>query len=240
MDNKRLKDLCRRGEQADQMIQNGRTTDALKILTELKADFEKKGDFDSYLAAKLTLSLMLCYVKLGDFKNAYSIWNANLEDSLHGIGIYALESAQTTVEDMIAYDMLCAFLHSIGDSDNASRGKAVNQYLSRVCEHALDEGDRSTTRMALSNWKQHLREVFGSSLPLEHAKPLIQFEKTLGETVKPTIINFPASSSWEKPRDFLEMSYFGSLDEHTKPDDGPSGNSKSGGAHRSPRKKKAS
>lgn len=206
MDRKRLHELCVEGEKADQFLNEGRAREALKILVDIKKDLEKKGDFDSYIAAKVTLSLLRCYVKLGDFKNAYAIWNANLENSLHGIGIYSLESAQTTVPDMLAYDMLCAFLHTLGDSDKNAAAAAVNQYLSRVCEHALEHGDRSVMRMALSNWKSHLREIYGSSLPLEYAKPLIKFEKTLGDTVKPQAIDFPKSSSWEKPRDFLEMS----------------------------------
>lgn len=206
MDRKRLQELCERGEKADQLLNEGNAREALKAFTEIKKDLEKKGDFDSYLAAKLTLSLLRCHVKVGDFKNAYSVWNANLEDSLLGIGIYSLESAQTTVTDMITYDMLCAFLHTLGEADKTTTAAAVNQYLSRVCEHALEHGDRATMRMALSNWKSHMREIFGSSLPIEYAKPLIKFEKTLGDTVKPMSIDFPKASPWEKPRDFLEMS----------------------------------
>lgn len=206
MDRKRLQELCTLGEKADQVLNEGRAREALKLFNDIKKDLEKKGDFDSYIAAKITLSLLRCYVKLGDFKHAYAIWNANLEESLHGIGIYSLESAQTTVADMLTYDMLCAFLHTLGDSDRTATASAVNQYLSRVCEHALEHGDRVTMRMALSNWKTHLREIFGSSLPIDYAKPLIKFEKTLGDTVKPQPIDFPKPSSWEKPRDFLEMS----------------------------------
>jgi len=206
MDQKRLDQICERGEKADQLLTEGRTRDALKAFNEIVKDLEKKGDYDSYLAAKVTLSLLRCYIKLGDFKKAYAVWNANLEESLQGIGIYSLESAQTTVPDMITYDMLCAFLHTLGDSGKEPTASAVNQYLSRVCEHALEHGDRSVMRTALSNWKQHLRDIFGATVPGDYAKPLIKFEKMLGDTVKPQALEFPKTSVWEKPRDFLEMS----------------------------------
>lgn len=211
MNRKRLSELCEQGERADRLLKEGRARDALKAFQELCTDLEKEGDFDSYIAAKVTLGLLHCHVKLGDFKSAYKVWNANLEESLHGIGIYALESAQTTVRDMIAYDMLCAFLHTLSDSDKTAAGAAVNTYLSRVCEQALEEGDRATMRLAVSNWKQHLREIFGSPLPISAAQPLIAFEKSLGEVVKPQTIDFPYGSQWEKPRDFLEMSRFAEI-----------------------------
>jgi hypothetical protein len=216
MDQKRLAQICERGEKADQLLTEGRTRDALKAFTEIVKDLEKKGDYDSYLAAKVTLSLLRCHIKLGDFKRAYAVWNANLEESLQGIGIYSLESAQTTVPDMITYDMLCAFLHTLGDSEKAANASAVNQYLSRVCEHALEHGDRSIMRTALSNWKQHLRDIFGATVPGEYAKPLIKFEKLLGDVVRPQAIDFPKTSAWEKPRDFLEMSRL-SNDKSSKP-----------------------
>jgi hypothetical protein len=208
MDKKRFEDLCSQGEKADKHLKEGRTTEALKAFAGLCQDLEKKGDYDSFLAAKVTLGLLRCYVKLGDFKTAYTIWNASLEESLHGIGIYALESAQTTVKDMLSYDMICAFLHTLADSPKGEAASAVNQYLSRVCEQTTEEGDRSTMKMAVSNWKHHLREIYGASIPLELAKPLIHFEKTIGETVKPQPIDFPTGAPWEKPKDFLEMSRF--------------------------------
>lgn len=211
MDQARLKDLCVRGEKADVFLKEGRAREALKLYGEISVDLEKKGDFDSFLAAKVTLGILRCYVKLGDFKAAYTVWNANLEESIHGIGIYALESAQTAIKDLIAYDMVCAFLHSLADSDKKAASSAVNQYLSRVCEHAVEEGDRGIMGLALSNWKQHFREIFGSSIPLGAAKSLISYEKVYGDTVKPQAIDFPSGSSWEKPRDFLEMSRFTEL-----------------------------
>lgn len=217
MDKKRFEDICHRGEKAEQHLKEGRTRDAQKLFREMAVDLEKTGDFDSYLAAKVTLGELRCYVKLGDFKNAYAVWNASLEDSLHGIGIYALESAQTTLKDMIAYDMVCAFLHTLADAPKNEAAAAVNTYLSRVCEQALEEGDRATMKLSISNWKHHLRDIYGASIPIDFAKPLIKFEQSLGDAVKPQTIDFPTGSAWEKPRDFLEMSRFTEIKKVKRP-----------------------
>ena len=206
MEKRRLEELCARGEKAEELIREGRVREAFAEFKALGQDLEKKGDFDSYFAAKVTLAELRCLVKLGDFKNAYQIWNSSLEDSLHGIGIYALESAQTTLKDMVAYDMICAFLHTLGDADKKTAGAAVNQYLSRVCEHAIEDGDRLLMKNALSNWKQHLRAIFSGSIPHRIAEPLILHEKSFGESVRPLSLEFPAGSGWERPTDFLEMS----------------------------------
>ncbi len=206
MQKQRLEEVCQLGERADELLIRGQARDALKKFQEIVTTLEKTGDLDSYVAARVTLSVLRCHLKLGDFKGAFGVWNASLEDSLYGVGIYALESAQTTVKDMIAYDMICAFLHTLADHEKNEAAAAVNQYLSRVCEYAVEAGDRTTMRLALNNWKQHLREVFGGTIPLEFAKTLIAFEKDFAEPVKPQPIEFPLPTSWEKPNDFREMS----------------------------------
>lgn len=208
MDKKRLDHLCHRGEKAETLLAEGNAREALKNFRELISDLESKGDFDSYFAAKSTLGLMRCLVKLGEFKEAYKIWNSSLEESLFGIGIYSLESAQTTLQDMLSYDMICAFLHTLGETDKKTAAAAVNQYLSRVCEQAFDDGNRTVMKMALSNWKQHLRSIFGGTIPHRIAEPLIQNERKFGEPVRPQPLDFPAGSGWERPSDFLEISKF--------------------------------
>ncbi|MES2856871.1 MAG: hypothetical protein V4692_13465 [Bdellovibrionota bacterium] len=216
MDKQKLEEFCRSGERADTYLRQGRPRDALKTYLEMMGNLESGGQLDSYLVAKITLGVLRCHVKLGDFKTAFSVWNADLDEGLYGIGIYALESAQTTVHDMITYDMICGFLHTLAEADSNESAKAVNQYLSRVCEHAIEEADRATLRMALSNWKQHLRDIFRTSLPHDIAKPLIHFERQLGEVVKPSPIDFPLPTPWEKPHDFMEMSRVVQMKSKTK------------------------
>lgn len=206
MDNARLEEFCRAGERADTYLRQGRAREALKVYNEMISKLEKTNDVDSYLLAKLTLGVLRCHVKLADFKSAFQVWNANIEDGFFGLGIYALESAQTTVNDMITYDMLCGFLHTLADAKPTEAGAAVNTYMSRVCEHCVDEADKRTLRMALSNWKQHLKDIFPTSIPHDYALALIKFEKELGEPVRPEPIDFPYPTAWEKPADFREMS----------------------------------
>jgi hypothetical protein len=206
MDSKRLEEYCRLGEQADTDLRRGRPTEALKTYNEIVSRLEKTGDVDSYLFAKVTLGVLRCYVKQGDFKNAFQIWNAGIDDGTYGVGIDALESAQTTVQDMITYDMLCGFLHTLAVANKVDAARAVNQYLSRVCEHAVESNDHIVLQQALNNWKHHLRDVFKGSIPHEFAVSLIHFEKVYGQAVKPSNIDFPMPAPWEKPSDFREMS----------------------------------
>jgi tetratricopeptide (TPR) repeat protein len=204
---RKLSELCAAGEQADALLSEGKAREALKEYQKLVRDLETNRDIDSYLIAKATLGTLRCYVKLGDFKSAYSVWNAAIDEGVYGIGIYALENAQTTVHDLLIYDMLCAFLHTLGDVEKKEAARAVNQYLSRVCEQAIEDGDRVTLRMAVNNWKHHLKSIFGGPIPLDSTRSLIHFEKTIGDTVKPQPIEFPKPSPWEKPEDFREMSH---------------------------------
>ena len=216
MNLQRLENYCRSGERADTHLRQGRARDALKIYSEMTTAIQADGEIDSYLLAKVTLGVLRCHVKLSDYKSAFSVWNASLNEGLYGIGIYALENAQTTVQDMLTYDMLCAFLHTLAAADKNESASAVNQYLSRVCEHAIDEGDRKVLSLALSNWKQHLREIFATSIPHEFAVPLIKFERELASTVAPQPIDFPWPTPWEKPTDFQEMSRVIQMKAHPK------------------------
>jgi tetratricopeptide (TPR) repeat protein len=206
MTDAQLERFCKAGAQADHALAQGSYRDALAAYKMILSDIEKTGQLDSYLLAKVTLGSLRCHIKLGEFQKAIEIWNAHMDESLYGIGIYALENAQTKIEDLIVYDMLCAFLHSMVDGDKHQTAKAVNLYLSRVCEHAEEIGERALMVQALANWKSHLKEIYGGSIPHESAQELIRFEQAFGETVKPRPIDFPLPSSWERPNSFRETS----------------------------------
>lgn len=201
-----LEKFCADGASADQALAKGDFKTALKMYKSIINEVEKTGQLDSYLLAKVTLGTLRCHVKLGDFQEAIEVWNAHMDQSLYGIGVYALENAQTKIEDLIVYDMICAFLHTMVDGDKAQAAKAVNLYLSRVCEHSLESGERALMVQALANWKAHLKEIFGGSIPQPAAGSLIQFERQFGEVVKPRPIDFPLPSTWERPQNFRETS----------------------------------
>lgn len=201
-----LEKFCALGAKADLAVQKNEFRPALELYRAILDAVERTGQLDSYLLAKVTLGALRCHVKLGEFQEAIEIWNAHMDDSLYGIGVYALENAQTKIEDLIAYDMICAFLHTMVDGDRTPAAKAVNLYLSRVCEHAFESGDRTLCAQALSNWKAHLKEIYSGSIPQNAANTLITFERRFGETVKPRNIDFPMPASWEKPSGFRETS----------------------------------
>lgn len=201
-----LEKFCQAGANADASLAKGNYREALKAYSTILSDVEKTGQLDSYLLAKVTLGTLRCHVKLAEFHAAVEIWNAHMDESLYGIGVYALENAQTKIGDLLVYDMLCAFLHTRVDGEKVQTAKAVNLYLSRVCEYALEHGERALMVQALANWKSHLKEIFGGAVPQDAAAPLIHFEREFGEVVKARAIDFPLPSSWERPASFRETS----------------------------------
>lgn len=231
-----IQTLCQKGEKADQYYIQGRYKQAhdayLAVLTEMEA----LGETDSYILGKVTLGLILTHIKQGQFDRALAIWTSEPEDSVYGIGIYSLEGAQTTVPDMVLYDFICAYLHSLCEAPPLQSGRAINQYMSRVCEFAEEHGDRALFALAISNWKQHLKDVFRGALPALIAQPVINFERRYGETVRLQAIDFPPPSPWERPADFAEFSRvqkFSILDFQRQPSAPPTPSTPSGRKKRS-------
>lgn len=207
MTDRKQQDLCLRGNQADALYNEGRYREALVAYTRLLKEMEKSGTVDSYLVAKATLAVLLTQIRLGQLQEAVSVWTAQMEDSLFGIGIYGIEHAQTTVHDLICYDFICAYLHTVTAANKDEASEAVNQYMSRICEYLIEQDEKEMLRLALSNWKQHLNEIHGSRPPLAFVKPLIEIEKAFfGEPVRLQSIGFPQPADWERPAGFEEMS----------------------------------
>ncbi len=200
--------FCRKGEAADALYNKGLFIEAHDAYAKLLLELENSRVFDSYLLSKITLGLLLTHIRSGKLQLAFTIWNANMEESLFGIGIYALEHAQTSIQDMLLYDFVCACLHSFSGGNKDGAASAVNQYMSRICEHLHEQADSATLRLAISNWKTHLKEIFGNSIPHRLAEPLITAERDLkGEPLRLQALGFPSLSGWEKPEGFREMSH---------------------------------
>ncbi len=198
--------LCEIGNEANKLFASGFYKEAEKKYLEIITKLEKSKQMDSYIVSKSVLGLLITAVKSQNFERAAHIWVNHSADSVFSIGIAGLENAQTSVHDMLVYDFVCAYLHTVTDSKPQHAAKAVNLYLSRVCEHALELKDEKLMKLALSNWKQHLREIYSSSLPHGVATELIRFEKKFGKVVSLSTIDFPKLSNWKKPDDFREMS----------------------------------
>ncbi len=208
-----LSKLCDLGNEANKLFASGFHKEAEKKYLQIVSQIRNSKSMDSYLVSKSVLGLLLTAIKSQNFERAISIWVNHSAESIFSVGISGLENAQTSVHDMLVYDFICAYLHSISVNKAQSSAKAVNLYMSRVCEHALELKDKKIMRLALSNWKQHLREVFNQSIPHGSAVELIKYEKKFGEAVPVANIDFPKLSDWQKPDDFREMSKFINLDE---------------------------
>ncbi len=205
----KLSDL---GNEANKLFASGFYKEAEKKYLEIISILQKSKKIDSYIVSKSVLGLLLAAIKSQNFERAITIWVKHSANSIFAVGISGLENAQTSVQDMFIYDFICAYLHSVSAGKAQVSAKAVNLYMSRVCEHALEVKDKKIMRLALSNWKQHLREVFNQSIPHGNATELIKYEKKFGEAVPLATIDFPKLSAWQKPDDFREMSKFIDID----------------------------
>ncbi len=211
--NEIIEKFCRMGDEANKLFSSGFYKDAEKKFAEIISKLEAEKKIDSYLISKSVLGLLISAIKNQEFEKALEIWNNHPEDSIYAVGIYGLENAQTSVHDMFIYDFICAYLHSLSHNKPKNSAHAINLYMSRICQHASHLKDQKMMRLALSNWKQHLKEVFAQSIPHELAAPLIKFEKKYGEVVALMAIDFPKLAAWEKPDDFREMSRFIDIDD---------------------------
>jgi len=205
--------LCHIGNEANKLYTSGFFSEAERKYFEILSSLEQSKKIDSYIVSKAVLGLLLTSIKSQNFERAITLWTNHGENSIFAVGISGLENAQTSVHDMFIYDFICAYLHSVSVNKPGESAKAVNLYMSRVCQHAFEIKDQKMIRLALSNWKQHLREVFDRPVPHDYAAELIRFEKKYGEVVPLMTIDFPKLTSWEKPNDFREMSRFIDIDE---------------------------
>lgn len=194
------------GANAETLLFKGETSEAQRILKSAIANCKDLSKLDTFLAAKLTLTQLMIHIRMAQFSEALKIWNSAHDQSPWGFGIYALENAQVRVQDLVTYDMVCAFLHSKSGSSKTKSAQAVNLYLDRVCDFAHEQGDRALMVQAIANWKSHFKEIFGSSIPLEAAQLLIQREKEFGETIRPRPIEFSQPGPWTHPPHFRETS----------------------------------
>lgn len=205
--------LCDIGNEANKLFASGFYKEAEKKYLEIMATLNSSKKMDSYIVSKSVLGLLITAIKSQNFERASHIWVNHSAESFFAVGIAGLENAQTSVHDMLVYDFICAYLHSLSANKPQHAAISVNLYMSRVCEHALELKDQNLMKLALSNWKQHLREIFDSSLPHGIATELIKFERKFGKVVPLSTIDFPKLTAWQKPDDFREMSRFIDLDD---------------------------
>src|ERR1700722_14726033 len=164
-----FQEQCALGEKGDPFYLEGRFAEARDAYLDLLQKIGQGRVFDTFIASKIVLGLLLTYIKMNDLEKAHKLWTSGAEDYPEGIGILGLENQQTSVKDFIVYLFVCAFLHSMSTGDSLEAATAVNDYMQRICKYAREE-DPQLLPMAINNWKQHLHEIYGTAVPLEMAE----------------------------------------------------------------------
>ena len=187
---------CAAGERADALLASGDLDAARAAYDDLLDDIRASGTVDSFVMAKLTLGVLLLELERGDIGAAHGVWISRLDDSLYGLGIYALERGHTSVHDLIAYLMVSAFLHSRSLGDREAAADAVHDLMGRVTRYAAEE-DSSLLTIALSNWRRHLDEVHDyGEVPARHLRRWRAAADRHGGVVSGDRVLFPQPAPW--------------------------------------------
>lgn len=193
--------LCERGQAADMFYNTARYEDAEKAYLSLYEDMKRDGVIDLYIASKLVLGLLLCWIEDHQVERAFRLWTSKPSDDL-GEGIYGIERGQTSRHDRVVYDVVSAFFHSLSAGDIGIATASVNELMHRVCEYA-HESDPLLLGLALSDWKQFLMLLHGQYVPPEVAQPVLEEMERYGRTVPLDGIEFPPPAPWSRKKGAL-------------------------------------
>jgi hypothetical protein len=190
-----FEDQCRLGERADGLLRTGHLDAADHAYRDLAVQVAAGKSIDAFIAAKLTLGLLLTRVRSGDLVGAQALWLSREPGAVFSAGIFALENGQTSAHDLALYRLISAHLHSL-KTDPALALEGVNQELSQVASYGFDR-DRRMVWLVLRNWKQHLSAIYsGGPYPEGAARSLLAIERRFGQSVPLGPIDFPPPARW--------------------------------------------
>lgn len=191
--------LCALGNQADNLLATQQFDRASSAYIDILTRSDEAGVLDSFILAKVTLGYLLSLVQSDDIANAHHAWTFKPDEHLLGHGVLFLETAQTSVHDLMVYSLVSAHLHAHGtDAEAALEG--VNTQMRRVARYALSEAP-GLVPIVIGNWRKHLEEIFERPLLLvpESARQELQtFVSKAGKLTIPVPlgITFPHPSLW--------------------------------------------
>ena len=192
--------LCALGNQADNLLATQQFDRASSAYIDILTRSDEAGVLDSFILAKVTLGYLLSLVQRGDIAKAHQAWTFKPEEHLLGHGVLFLETAQTSVHDLMIYSLVSAHLHAHGtDAEAALEG--VNTQMRRVARYALSEAP-GLLPTVIGNWRKHLEEIFERPfqlVPLDAQKELQELEAKAGKLTVPVSIrvSFPQPSLWQ-------------------------------------------
>ena len=207
MQMKTYDELYAEGDAADALFRQGNFEAAEAAYHALLQGAKQAKRVDSFIAAKATLSVLRMYVEMGNHKMALTIWKAP-PGSVFGQGNVFLANGQTSLNDMMIYNLIVGYLYSLGldtaqEIDRTETLNEMNGYLSLVGRYATQEAPNFIP-IVIGNWRIHLEEIFKK--PFEEVPPsakvlLNQLEQASGTIEPPTTLSFPELSHWKRDWD---------------------------------------
>lgn len=171
---------CARGEAADALLAAGRPADAAAAYRALIADAFATKHPDLVIVGKSVLGLLMSLIFDNKLAEAHAVWID--EEGQTRLGILALEGGQTSTHDLIAYNLVQAYLYSLAASDRASAEQAVNTLMTRCVAYAL-ERDRQLVPRMVNNWRRHVRELYDDAPPPNALRGVEDAENRWGQQV---------------------------------------------------------
>jgi len=191
-----FEDYCIQGDRADDLYKKKDFDKAEKEYHAMLKTMHGSGEIDSYIVSKITLGLLLTYIKKGEYDKAFEIWNSDPESNIFGIGVMGLgETFQVSMNDSMVYYFVYTFLYTLLDEEPSERADRIAEIMIMIINYAKDN-DENILPQAISNWKQFLTSVFDVFIPQQYTDQITEIETELGATYPLIDIDFPNPSEW--------------------------------------------
>ena len=192
----------RQGEATDELLLAGRLHAAREGRVQLLNAMRSTGKLDGFLLAKIALAEMHTMLLAGDVSGAGQLWTgSDKPQDLLETGIKLVETGQTSLQDLMLYRQMEAYLHSL-NSDSTRALPAVNGVMSTVFRYFQEFPNRWQQALTLRNWRMHLAEVFdGQPVPAAALGPWEEAQRAFGGTVLPKLVCLPLIANWKLDAD---------------------------------------
>ena len=192
----KLDEYCRQGEKADSLYINGKFDKAEKEYHSLLKEMHGSGTIDTFVVSKITLGLLLTYIKKEEFSKAFEIWTSDPEKNIFGIGIMGLgETFQVALHDTMVYYAACAYMYTLIEDEPKNIAEEIAALMESIISYAREKEPEMLPQI-ISNWKSHLRDIFNIFIPTEYTKPISAIEKEQGVIYPLIDIDLPVPAKW--------------------------------------------
>lgn len=169
---------CRRGENIDALLWEGRLEEAELQHRQALADLHASGRADAFLVAKHALGLMYALVFQKRHVDAHAIWIARNPPESE-LWVRCLEDGRLGGRDSACYTLVEAHLAALA-TDRRHALEGMKSRSSLAAGWAVEQGDAEVCSSALSNWRLHLYEIYEGGVPPSEMHELQEFARTTG------------------------------------------------------------